>query len=379
MTSLHRDPSNNVTVWRAARVPAAIGLLIVVVAVATTAFTDRTTRESLDPSSVSEYGSRAVARLLRAEGVDVQVARVAADVRDAGADTTVLVPFPERLATTQLDAIRRSGADVVLVAPDQEVLTALSPRVTVTARLDEVDARPPACGLPAAVAAGAVDLGGVLYRADGAAACYPAEGGNALVQLVDAGRTTTVIGSPDILVNYSLAQEGNASLALALLGAKPRLLWFLPVPEGPPAGQERSFGELVPAGWKWAAAQLAIAGVLAMLWRARRLGPVVAEPLPVVVRGAEAVEGRARLYRRAGAREHAAQVLRRAAAARMAPLLGLPDPPDPTALTTAVADRTGRQGADVEALLYGPAPVDDAGLITLADTLDGIEAEVRKA
>jgi hypothetical protein len=366
-------------VWRAARAPAAFGLLVIVVAVVLAALTDRTTRADLDPTSVSEYGSRAVARLLQAEGVEVDVAHVGADVADAGPDATVLVPFPERLASSQLDAIRRSGADVVVVAPDQSVVTALAPRVQVADRRAEVDERPPGCGLPAAVRAGAVDLGGMLYRVEGATACYPAEGGNALVQLVDAGRTVTVIGSPDVLMNGALAREGNASLALALLGGRPRLLWFLPVPEGPPAGRERSLGELVPPGWRWAALQLVVAAGLAIIWRARRLGPVVAEPLPVVVRGAEAVEGRARLYRRAGAREHAADVLRRAATARMAPLLGLPDPPDRAGLTAAIAERTGRQAAGVDAALYGPAPSDDAALIALADTLDDIEAEVRRA
>ena len=55
---------------------------------------------------------------------------------------------------------------------------------------------------------------------------------------------------------------------------------------------------------------LLVVGVLLALWRGRRLGPVVTEPLPVVVRSAEVVEGHGRLYRRAGARERAAELLR---------------------------------------------------------------------
>jgi hypothetical protein len=75
---------------------------------------------------------------------------------------------------------------------------------------------------------------------------------------------------------------------------------------------------------KFGVVQLLVAlGVLA-LWRGRRLGPVVEEPLPVVVRAAETVEGRSRLYRKAGARDVAAEALRRAAVRRLGTALGLP-------------------------------------------------------
>src|SRR5919108_401243 len=111
----------------------------------------------------------------------------------------------------------------------------------------------------------------------------PASAGGAALLRVSGSRTVTVIGAPEILLNRALADEGNASLALALLGANPRLLWFLPRPEGPAAEGERSLGELVHPGWVWATVQLGVAAALAMLWRARRLGPVVTEPLPVVV------------------------------------------------------------------------------------------------
>jgi hypothetical protein len=104
---------------------------------------------------------------------------------------------------------------------------------------------------------------------------------------------------------------------------------------------------------------------------------VVAEPLPVVVRAAEAAEGRARLYERAGDRGHAAEVLRGAARARLAAVLGLPGAAEPAALVRAAAARGGRSITDASTLLYGPAPVDDAALVALVEALDGYEAEVR--
>ncbi|WP_232666205.1 DUF4350 domain-containing protein [Pseudonocardia sp. TRM90224] len=377
-TSVHRDPAR---IWKAARTPLVIAALVLAAATLIALLTDRTTRGALDPEGVSPAGSRAVATILRNEGVTVTVVRTSADVRLAGRGTTVLVPFPELLSQVQLDALRGS-ADVVLVAPDERVLDAVTPDVELTQSAGPVDVSQPDCTLAAATRAGAVQIGGRRYRSLTAIGCYPAEGGNALMQAVVDGRTVTVIGSADILTNDALDEEGNASLALSLLGGNEELRWFLPSPEGPPAGDERSFSELIPAGWVFAAVQLMVAALVVVLWRARRLGPVVEEPLPVVVRSAEAVEGRARLYRAAGARDHAAEVLREAARARLIPMLGLPDTtatgPSP-ALIEAVAGRVHRPAVQVEWLLYGPAPADDAGLIELANLLDMCESEVRQS
>jgi hypothetical protein len=131
-------------------------------------------------------------------------------------------------------------------------------------------------------------------------------------------------------------------------------------------------GWVVPVAW-----QLGIAAVLAALWRARRLGRVVTEPLPVVVRSAEATEGRARLYRRGRARDHAAAALREAATGRLRSRLGLPPDAVPAAVADAVAARTARPAAEVAGALAGPAPPGDAALVRLADTLDTLEQEVR--
>ncbi|MFD9129984.1 DUF4350 domain-containing protein, partial [Kitasatospora sp. NPDC059571] len=126
---------------------------------------------------------------------------------------------------------------------------------------------------------------------------------------------------------------------------------------------------------------LPVAAAPAALWRARGLGRVVAEDLPVVVRAAETTEGRARLYRRANARGHAAEALRRAVRHRLAPVLGVPpaaDGPDPATLCAAAAARTGRPSAEVQALLYGGPPTDDAALLRLTDHLDALERQVRQ-
>ena len=56
--------------------------------------------------------------------------------------------------------------------------------------------------------------------------------------------------------------------------------------------------DLLPPTGCSAPCRLAVAALVVALWRAAGWGPWSTEPLPVVVRAAEAVEGRARLYRR---------------------------------------------------------------------------------
>ena len=73
----------------------------------------------------------------------------------------------------------------------------------------------------------------------------------------------------------------------------------------------------------WIVWQLCLAVVLLALWKGRRIGPLVAEELPVVVRASETVEGRGRLYRSRRARDRAADALRTATLQRLLPRLGL--------------------------------------------------------
>jgi hypothetical protein len=127
-------------------------------------------------------------------------------------------------------------------------------------------------------------------------------------------------------------------------------------------------------------AQLVVVVAAVVWWRGRRLGRIVVEPLPVVVRPTETVEGRARLYRRAGARDRAANALRAATLDRMRIRLSLPRGAPPAVVAEAAARRTGRPVPDVVALLApSTVPPDDAALVALRTALDTLENEVRRS
>jgi hypothetical protein len=119
-------------------------------------------------------------------------------------------------------------------------------------------------------------------------------------------------------------------------------------------------------------------GVLAlMLLRGRRLGPLVTEPLPVVVRASESTLARGRIYRRTGDRDHAAEVLVSATRRRITEMLGLPPRTRLDAVAHAAATRTGRDPRQVLELLSTTTVPTNARLADLGSRLIELENEVR--
>jgi hypothetical protein len=370
--------------WRAARGPVVVGLLVLAVAVGMAVLRSGAHTGALDPRAVDQVGSKALAELLRDRGVRIELAETteAAVRAAAGGEATVLVTVPALLADAQLDELNATGADLVLVAPDDVTLEQLGAGITFDDVVEPAE-RAPSCDLPAATRAGALTIGGPAYAAAPSAGgeafvCYGGDAGP-LASVTADGRTVTALGAADLLTNADLADGGNAALALGLLGGSETLVWYLPSLTDVQAGGQESFYDLVPEQVGYTLAVLAIGVVLLALWRMRRLGPVVAEPLPVVVRATETVRGRARLYRRSGARDTAAEMLRRASRQRLAHRSGLPRAAGGEALVEAVAARAGRSPGEVAALLYGAAPADDAALVRLAEALDALEREVRRS
>ena len=348
----------------------AVGLLLIfLVLVAVT--TGQSSGGALDPRSAAPEGTRALAVLLQERGIEVQRGSA------AGPGRTVLVPFPEALTTSDLTDLLSSGADVVLIDPGVIPAAQVTPSAGLVVRT-----RAPGCNLDVANVAGPVRLGGTAYSSgnasiscyDGALLTLPAGSGPG------SGRIT-ILGSSDFLTNDRLSQQGNAALAIGLLDRQPTLTWYT----ARRAATGKSLTDLLPKSVPWAVLQLLVALVVIGFWRGRRLGPVVTEPLPVVVRAAETVIGRARLYASARARSTAAEAIRTGSRARITSLLHLNSNgtnTDAQQLISAVALRTGREPGAVAALLYEGGGYDagesDAALVRLAADLDKLENVVKE-
>ncbi|MCL1871734.1 MAG: DUF4350 domain-containing protein [Promicromonosporaceae bacterium] len=356
---------------------AALALVVAVLATSRPAVSD----QPYSPDSVAANGSRALAQVLARQGVEVRhVTTVSDAVRAATPGTTLLVAPAPLLGDDQAAALAQVPADLVLAQPGATLLDKATDGTVALDVTPSGGVRDPRCDVPAARAAGAVTLDATLaVTGPAAVGCWPAGEGVALAQVRSGGRTVTAVGDPAWLANSSITEQGNAALTLHLLGGHARLVWLTPDPLDASTGGGVSTGGSVLPPWAGVVAAWAVLCILvAAVWRARRLGPVMAEELPVVVPAAETTRGRGRLYRRARSRGHAAAALRAAAADRMAGRLGVPRNADAATLTDAVVRATGRPGEDVGALLYGPPPADDAALAALARRLDDLESEVHR-
>ncbi|MFC8191153.1 DUF4350 domain-containing protein [Cellulomonas sp. NPDC057328] len=338
------------------------------------------------PDNAGAGGARALAQVLGRQGVEVEYVRTTSAAEAAAArGGTVLVIGDVWLLPEQVERLAALDNDLVLVDAEW-ALSLVAPDLTTGGDVSPRGVRTAACDDPDAVAAGTVTAAGsVEDTTGGATVCFPPAGGpateGAYVVLEQDGRRVTALSDLTPLTNDAIADEGNAALALRALGRHDHLVWYVPSLDDAGAARPDESGasltDLVP--WVrpvtlWLLLVLAVV----VLWRARRLGPVVAEPLPVVVRSAEATRGRGRLYRRGRAHGHAAAALRAGTATRTAHRLGLPRSTPAPALVDAVARASGRPSDHVEQLLYGPPPTDDAGLQRLADDLHHLESEVHR-
>jgi hypothetical protein len=365
--------------WRTARWVTLAVAAVIAVAVLTTVLTAPRPGGLLEAGSTSPDGAHALVTLLGQHGVDVVVADdLDAVVRAARPDSLIVVAQTFFLYDDDaLATLAGLPGDRLVVAPTTATRERLAPGV----RRD--GATPfggdPDCDLPEAIRAGAADLGvSDTFAAVGdrhVTRCYH----GALVRYTDAGRTVTVVGSADFMTNGGLLGTGNAALAMNLTGVRDRVIWYAPQRAEGGTGGAKTITDLIPDRVYWAVLQVCLAVALIAWWRGRRLGRLVAEDLPVVVRASETVEGRARLYRSRRARAHAAAALRAATLARLLPRLGIGAAADETTITQAVAQRCTQPPNTLAHMLFGPAPETDTELHQLANQLDDIERQVTQS
>jgi hypothetical protein len=330
----------------------------------------------MDPASTGPEGAHALVALLRSYGVEVVVTGNVDDATHAAGPDTLLLIAQTQLVTDEalLRELAGTPADLLLVEPTSRARAALAP-VLRSSGISKLDSRPN-CPLREAIRAGSVQFGpSNTYTAAANRAvtsCYD----GILVRYRDGNRTITVVGDTGFMTNGGLLRAGNTALAMNLAGDRARVVWYAPQRiESKKAGAATIF-DLIPDNVTWMVWQLWLVVLLLALWKSRRVGPLVADDIPVVVRASETVEGRGRLYRSRRARDRAAQALRTATLQRLLPRLGLGANAAPWAIVIAVAQRSRADPQSLYHILFGPSPATDSDLVHLAHALDDIERQV---
>ncbi|MHA7241075.1 DUF4350 domain-containing protein [Arthrobacter sp. TMS1-12-1] len=338
----------------------------------------------LSPGNAAPDGARAVAEVLDAGGVDV--VRVdsfdeAIASLEEGPATLFLNDARQYLSAGQVADLAALADRAVLAAPGGRQLSALDDDFAQVGAVP-LDLGGGAAALSAdcpdtdAMAAGTITGTGTAYS--GAVACFPVTVDDASGGLYTTGSdgSVAVLGAPSILSNEAVTEEGNAALALRALGSSPTLVWYEPTgADVVSTGEGVDPSTLLPPWVDPLLVWLLVCAVLAMLWRGRRVGPLAAEPLPVVVRAAETAEGRARLYQDSRAVAHAAAILRAGALARLARRLRVDRSASAADVIDAAARHSGRPRTELEQRLLR-VPTTDHQLVLWAQDILDLEKEI---
>ncbi|PKQ25485.1 MAG: hypothetical protein CVT64_09790 [Actinobacteria bacterium HGW-Actinobacteria-4] len=380
--------------WMAWRWYISIGMLALVVVTVLAGAEPPTSTRSLSVANHQPEGARALGEILGNQGVSVrEVATLHEAYLALSAGGTLAIADYVFLSDEQIDSINAHDGDVVWIGPAANELHVLDQGLS-RAVASASSVAEPGCASSAANRAESLTgvRGRIVYPSGYASTwqtCFSSDGGFSFAYLrqpkdADGEHTLHLLADKWFLSNEHLATDGNAALALNLLGSHKTLVWYIasPFDETTLSADQpgASYYEAIQPDWLTAMVIAAtLTALLAGLWQGRRMGRLVDEPLPVVVRASEATRGRARLYRRGSARGHATAALRASAATRMAARLGLPRSSSADAVVAAIAGATGRDGSQVHAAVYGAVPQNDQQMIDLITMLDNLEGEVAQS
>lgn len=372
--------------------PVVLVALLIAAAMAVTALNRNALQndDDLDPANPGYSGAQGLARSLSNHGVTVTIVRSQRELLGQRIDgaTTVTITSPNQLSgRTARTALTHaaSAARVVLLDADREVTAGMGlPVESHRAQLTDVAAGCQSTAVGAAFRLGRADRAYTPKRMSNGhpalTTCFPdkIDGGGAMVNLpaITGRPAVTLLGDDSLITNGAILDADNAAIALRLFGQDDRLVWYVPSLADITAADSTSRSIAPP----WFRPGLFLAGsavLLLCLWRGRRLGRLVTEPLPVVVRAVESTESRGRMYRRSRDRTRALAVLQLATRRRLTAYLGLSPSSPVSSVAAASAAVSGRDHHEVLGLLSSTAAPDDSSLLKLANALLALEKEVR--
>lgn len=324
-------------------------------------------------------GAMAVAEILGRQGVSITPTDSLEDTLAAlsgKVDATVLLYDPKGfLDQSQLADLTAVADRLVLVKPRLRTLNGIDPGFRPGGVVPEATkVIEPGCDQQDAAAAGRVSAQGSVYT--GPVVCYAVRGNGPGLYAASADGRVVVLGSTDLADNQHLAAEGNAALALRALGNDRDLIWYLPGAGDISANDSTpTLNELAPRWLAFAGPWLAVVALLAIAWRGRRMGPLVFEPLPVVVKAAETAEGRARLYQDSRAVGRAADNVRAGTLARLARHFNLGADATRETIVDAAAQHLERPAPEIRSVLIDFMPHTEGQLVQWAQHIERMEQE----
>lgn len=350
--------------------------IVVMVAFGLTMATRQPINSAFDVDSNEPMGTRALVMLLERFGGTVSV-----DNQPHG-DTAIL--FRDDLTQTETSTIARwvrEGGTLIVADPMSSFLDA---QIGGANAFRQPHHLTPQCDSELTMGVERIEPQrhnsyDVFEREPFTTSCFPATGGSFMTESrLDSGRVVA-LGSGTIFTNGQLGEVDNSVLAMnLLLSSESSTITVLETRDVTTSGDEE-LGDLIPESVNALIWQITIAGVLLMLWRARRVGKPITEPQQVELPGSQLTVAVGNLMQNAGQIDGAAQILRADLRRSIGELIGMNPNTDIELLAAAVSERTG---VDKTLLLYAliDRPVASSrDLVDLAQTIEGLHREVSNA
>jgi len=330
----------------------------------------------LDPASTGADGTKALVDMLKELGARVSI--TGRPPASGGGGVLLLSDDLDQSRRARLLDWTGHGGTLVVTDPRSPITRVEPIEPTRVGFLDAELQR--GCGLQALRDVRRVSApGGLVFRVPrGARGCFQRGQGSWLVaQPVGAG-TVVRLGGASALVNQEIGKADNAVLAASLLAPSEGASVVVLQPPAP-GGGSRDLGDLVAPRVKLGLWQLGVAFALLALWRGRRLGRPVAEPVVVSIPGSELVVAVGNLLQRARHRQQAAALLADDLRRTLSDRLGLPASAPPEQVAASVAARTGIERERVLAALLPSVPRGEPELVVLGQSVEAIRTEVTSA
>ena len=330
--------------------------------------------DPLDPRSSGELGARGLVLFVEELGGEVTTTPGGPD-----ADADVTLVLADRLNESTRDQVLDwvgEGGTLVIADPSSLLSGPLAEETGGLGDLLTGDLTRGVCDIAALAEVDEIDApGAALYAVEPAdGSCFGDDKEAYVVSGAVGAGTIVSLGSPTVFLNDSLDDRDHAALAGALLAPEPGTQVTI-VEEPPPGEGDDTLGDLVADGVEAALLQPAVAFLVYVLFRARRLGRPVPEPLPVQIAGSELVVAVGGLIQQSRDPARAASVLREDTRRTLARRLGLPVDADPAVVADAVASRAGVDRDQVLQLLTTAPVPDEQALVDLAQALDTMRQE----
>lgn len=320
-----------------------------------------------DPRSVNPDGARGVVESLERLGATVDL-----DGAVPSSDASTALMLQDRLNTEDRQATEawvRSGGTLVVAEPTSQMAAR---QVGLATFLQQRGT----CTIDALRDVQELDVEGALLDAFGVDSCY-GDGERAFIVAEPFGEGVVVsVGSPQIFVNSRLGEGDAAVVALGLLAPNRNERVAFIGPSLVDFGEE-DLDQLVAPRVVNAILQLLAAFLLFALYRSRRLGGVVPEPVPVRIEGSELVLKAGLLSQRAKDPSSAVVILRNHVTQRARRLLSIAPEVSDGAVAERIAARTMYSVEEVLAALTSPVSSDQE-LASISHTLAELDLQLHE-